>query len=957
MSPDPSGTPTNDYPSDVRRALEAYRAAWNLRPADGPPPNPAAWAAVLTGADRDQFLREAAAVAGRVTLTLPAADDPARTTGTFGTDGAGEPSTVRTGPTAGGETDRPADRLGGYEILGELGAGGMGVVYKARQIALDRVVALKMVIGGGRAGPGQVARFRSEAMAVARLDHPNVVQVYDIGEQDGLPYFAMEYVDGGSLDRKLHRQPMEPRPAAEMARTLARAMHVAHQKGVIHRDLKPANVLLTADGTPKITDFGLAKLAGEANGQTRTGAVMGTPNYMAPEQAEGHTRDVTHLADVYALGATLYELLTGRPPFQGPSIVAILAQVRSHEPVSPVELQPALPRDLETVCLKCLQKEPVKRYATANELADDLDRFLDGRPILARPIGSTERFVRWCRKNKAVAGWGLTAAGLALALLVSLAVYAVVIHGKNTEIAVQNREIERANGELVSANAALKNERDAAHRLSDLSADQVRFLMRKLAADLRHLGLTRQRKELVQYVLDQVGRFERLTTEGAGILERTKVSGWVQLGELFHELAEADPERKSDHLKRAEDYFTRAADLARQVAEREPGSDLARGNLALALTRRGGAALTRGALPEADALLRQGLRLRQAIADAPRSQPGTADYLYPANRLASLAESHGLLATLDRVKGDEKAARNEDRECLKLREGAYKLIVADPKATDEPSGARSFVLNLADSYLREAVEAARTPPKGDLPAADQFLAKALKLSERAVADNTGDATMQQQLARLLYRVGVNKLMAGQAAPARDSFDRAAGIVQHILGRGDEKTSPANRALQAQVLYGLGVAHQKLGDRDRATAAFKECVAVRQRLYDEEDTPQHAWYLMVALARSGRHARAVKELLAEQDRQNELARRPQAHNFWFNAACTYSLAAEAVGGWKPTDQLTPADRQVRAEYTTTGLDAVRKLVEMKARQVRELMTDPDLEYFQTLPAFREVVPMG
>jgi hypothetical protein len=227
--PRPSAVPTTDLPADVHRALDEFRASWGRRPPNSPPPDPNAWAAGLADADRELFAREAAVLAaelaGRETITQPTAADPARSTMTFGADGAGVPSTL------GEETDRarPVDRLGGYEILGELGAGGMGVVYKARQVALDRLVALKMVIGGGRASAGQIARFKSEALAVAKLDHPNIVQVYDIGEHDGLPYFAMEFVDGGPLDRKLNRQPMEPRPAGELARTLARARHYAHQ--------------------------------------------------------------------------------------------------------------------------------------------------------------------------------------------------------------------------------------------------------------------------------------------------------------------------------------------------------------------------------------------------------------------------------------------------------------------------------------------------------------------------------------------------------------------------------------------------------------------------------------------------------------------------------------------------------------------------------------------------------
>jgi tetratricopeptide (TPR) repeat protein len=309
--------------------------------------------------------------------------------------------------------------LPGYEVLGELGRGGMGVVYKARHLALNRLVALKMILAGVHAGPQQTARFRAEAEAVARLKHPNIVQVYEIGEHHGLPYLSLEFVDGGSLDRRLNGTPLPPRTAAELLEPLARAIHAAHTHGIVHRDLKPGNVLLEraesgpADlGIPKVADFGLAKDLG-ADVQTATGNVVGTPSYMAPEQAEGRSRDIGPPADVHALGAILYETLTGRPPFKGATLVDTLEQVRTQEPVPPSRLQPKVPRDLETICLKCLRKEPARRYASAAALADDLRRFLDDRPILARPVGRVERLRRWCRRNPVVAG-------LSAALLVAV---------------------------------------------------------------------------------------------------------------------------------------------------------------------------------------------------------------------------------------------------------------------------------------------------------------------------------------------------------------------------------------------------------------------------------------------------------------------------------------------------------------------------------------------------------
>jgi len=312
---------------------------------------------------------------------------------------------------------------GGYELLEEIGRGGMGVVYKARQVGLKRIVALKMILAGGNAGAEQTARFRAEAEAVARLQHPGIVQIHEIGEHEGRPFFSLEFVEGGSLDRKLAGTPLSSLEAARLAEALAHAMAYAHHHGVIHRDLKPANVLLAGEpdvpvgqATLKITDFGLAKLEGEV-GQTASGTIMGTPSYMAPEQAGGETGKIGPAADVYALGSILYELLTGRPPFKAATPLDTIRQVVSDEPVPPTHLQPKVARDLETICLKCLEKDQTRRYATAEDLAEDLHRFLAGEPIQARPVGSVERVWRWGRRHP---GRALGAAGALLALVVIL---------------------------------------------------------------------------------------------------------------------------------------------------------------------------------------------------------------------------------------------------------------------------------------------------------------------------------------------------------------------------------------------------------------------------------------------------------------------------------------------------------------------------------------------------------
>ncbi len=309
-----------------------------------------------------------------------------------------------------GDTPRPLPAPEGYEILAEIGRGGMGVVFRARQVNLNRLVALKMILSGPYADGAALARFRAEAEAVARLQHPHIVQIFEMGELDGRPFFAMEYVAGESLAARTRATPQPPREVALLVERLARAIHAVHEQGIVHRDLKPANVLLAGSdvplgqAVPKIVDFGLAKFVDlDSPSATISRDVLGTPLYMAPEQAAGQSKDAGPAVDIYALGAMLYVLLTGQPPFKGATLLDILTQIKSSDPVPPRRLLPQIPRDLETICLKCLQKEPRKRYASAAALADDLRRFSAGEPILARPTAWWERCLKWARREPRVA--------------------------------------------------------------------------------------------------------------------------------------------------------------------------------------------------------------------------------------------------------------------------------------------------------------------------------------------------------------------------------------------------------------------------------------------------------------------------------------------------------------------------------------------------------------------------
>jgi tetratricopeptide (TPR) repeat protein/tRNA A-37 threonylcarbamoyl transferase component Bud32 len=370
--------------------------------------------------------------------------------------------------------------ISGYEMLGVLGQGGMGIVYRARQTGLQREVALKMIRDASLVGRAELDRFQTEAQALASLQHPHIVQVYEVGQVGKLPYFSLEFVSGGCLADRMGHNPQEPRWAATMMETLARAMGAAHEKHIIHRDLKPANVLLTKDGTPKITDFGLAKRVDKgASSRTESGALLGTPSYMAPEQARGEVEALGPPADIYALGAILYEMLTGRPPFLGTTPLETVMMVAHEEPIPPTRLNLKTPRDLETICLKAMAKEAGRRYPTAGELADDLRHWLNGEPIQARPVSRLEKAVKWARRRPSAAAAlalsGVTAATLIAGTLFYLDQRANAAESEANRLRVAEQRRQEAEALLAPIEADIRARRYAeAESRTEQALDRVR---------------------------------------------------------------------------------------------------------------------------------------------------------------------------------------------------------------------------------------------------------------------------------------------------------------------------------------------------------------------------------------------------------------------------------------------------------------------------------------------------
>ena len=376
--------------------------------------------------------------AARLEESLRTSPDPSPNNHRFNKTPAAELQTLDCGSQPNQSVSREIVKyFGDYELLNIIAQGGMGIVYKARQISLNRIVALKMILSGEFASKEAVDRFYSEAKAAALLDHPGIVPIFEVGEFEGKHFFSMVYVEGSSLASKLDGGPLEPIPSARMMLEVAQAVQYAHEQGVIHRDLKPSNILLDPQGRPRITDFGLAKQLTDQSGLTVSGQVLGTPSYMPPEQAAGHINAIGPASDVYALGAILYSLTTGRPPFQAASSIDTLRQVVEKEPVAPRLLNSVIPRDLETIILKCLEKSLPRRYGSAKLLAEELQRFVEGRPIVARPISRVAKAWRWCQRNPSVA----SLASLVILLLASVTLISAVSYVREAALRVKQEQL------------------------------------------------------------------------------------------------------------------------------------------------------------------------------------------------------------------------------------------------------------------------------------------------------------------------------------------------------------------------------------------------------------------------------------------------------------------------------------------------------------------------------------
>jgi serine/threonine protein kinase/tetratricopeptide (TPR) repeat protein len=844
--------------------------------------------------------------------------------------------------------------LPGYVILGELGRGGMGVVYKARHMSLQRLVALKM-IRPELAGTRELQRFRREAEAVAQLHHPHIVQVYEVGELAGRPYISLEYVEGGSLAQKLAGTPQPVKPAAHLMEVLARAVQVAHQRGIIHRDLKPGNVLLARSNSPqavsldnnageetyepKLTDFGLAKRLDQETGQTQTGEIMGTPSYMAPEQASGRTQDIGPAVDVYALGAILYELLTGQPPFRGATTLDTLDLVRTQEPVPPRRLQPKLPRDLETICLKCLQKEPHQRYTSAEALAEDLRRFRTGEPIQARPVGSVERAWRWCRRKPLVAS--LTAA----LVLVFLLGFAGVLW--QWRLAEEQRTL---------AEQSFREERQVVDE----------YLIKITESEqLKDPGLAALRKDLLrgaqkyhQGFLERRGRDPALQAEIATTYSRL-----------------ASIHLQNREFMEATQFAHEALQLRQRLVDAHPTSIPLRRDLAASYdqlaTVQGYAGQTTAPLDNFQQARALGERLVQESPDDPELQDDLARtymntglvqrrlgqrtealdshqqageiwarlvHFYPtvAKYKLHLAKNYGSIAN----------ARYDTEPDLALRAygQALNLFI---QLTGEHPGVFEYEKELAATHHNI----------GWLLYQNNELAQALQSNESArqirekLVRNTM-VSLQNELARSYHNIGMLQRDAGQAAPALESFQQARAIREQLIQRPPE--NPFFRSDLGATLGELGQVMAELGRRQDALTVYQqavkhqqEAVAKAPKIVEFQQRLLEHYLGLAAVQRDlGRSVEANSTLQAF---QKSASGQPEV---LYKVAHNLALRASRVGGGK--ENVTPEERAEQRRYGDQVVQALQEAHAQGFRDLKRLQQEPLFESLRPREDFQKLL---
>jgi tetratricopeptide (TPR) repeat protein len=789
-------TELDDLADPERRLCEVLAAYFEAEKA-GRAPDRAAWLAEhadLAGELREFLAQQERLLGATAPLRsiLEAAMGPGPDPGRSSPDGDGAPFF---------DPGVQVRGFGDYELLGEIARGGMGVVYRARQRSLNRLVALKMLRSGSLADGDDTRRFRLEAEAVAQLDHPNIVPIHEVGEHDGFSYFAMKLIEGPSLAQRPPGPAVDPREAARLVAAVARAVHHAHQRGVLHRDLKPSNILIDAKGQPHVTDFGLAKRVEGDCELTQSGAILGTPSYMAPEQASGQKLAVTTSTDVYGLGAVLYALLSGRPPFRGASVFETLERVRNEQPDPPSGIGLRVDRDLETICLKCLEKEPERRYASALAVAEDLERWSRGEPIAARPVGRMPRAWRWCRRNRGVAS---------LLVLIALLAGTGVIG-------------------LVVSNVLIARERDEARRQRQQARRAVDTMYTQIAE--KWLAEYPSLEPVQRAFLAEAAEFYRSFIGEGG-------SDPAMRGEIArssYRLGLID--LKLGRLDKAEPALRHAIALQTALAAEFPRAPEFRQGLAMSLDALGKLLENSGRRPQAEALHLQAIALWKGLLAGQPGEPGLLRGLGMSyNSLARIYSDTGFL---DGDLTTYEKAWEPFLRCLEIRES---LGTADAATPEDRRGLAGIYNNIARQYRIT----------GQLAQAEIFDRRALKIKRSLVARYPHVPLYRFDLANSLDGLGETIWLRGRAEEAVGPLLESLEHNQRLADESPEVLEYRNRV--AGSLDTLAGPLATMGRDQEAVDARRRIVAIFRSL--REDNPAHDYESPLIL-----HQRRLALLLA------------------------------------------------------------------------------------------------
>jgi serine/threonine protein kinase len=789
--------------------------------------------------------------------------------------------TTRACPGSAAAEASPRPALPDYEILGELGRGGMGVVYRARQLRLNRVVALKMLLDGPLAAAA-ADRFRAEAHVIAALQHPNIVQLYEEGTYQGRSFLAMEFVSGGSLAQLVAARPQPAVAAAQLVETVARAMHFAHERGIIHRDLKPANILLhrqseiqspdsasekrdsecpLSDFVPKVADFGLAKLLDAGLGQTQTGDVLGTPRYMAPEQADGSPREIGPATDVYALGAILYELLTGRPPFLSANLLDLVDQVRSQEPVPPSRFQPRLPRDVQTICLKCLEKDSGRRYPTALALADDLRAFLENKPIRARPVGRLERLRKWARRQPALAALVVVSVLATLGLVLGMIGHNAAL--RDQVVRAETSEAQaRKDQERAAANEALAQRQ---RQRADSQYNRARDVLRKMLdrVNEKKVAGTPRLRELQQLqVEDALAFFQGVLKDEDNpdpAVQADVATAYFYTG--YYEGLIGRKQQAEENQRHALALFENLAVQQPDVLEHRDHASTCYYDLAMFCQDSGRPKLAR-------TYFERSIELRQGLVHA---RPDVILWQ------RDLAASQFALGTLYLTQGERALAREQYQKVLPSQELLNREHPDDVLHQVGLANTRQM-LGLLDHQ------------EGNPEGADAAYREAAKLLAPLQQQNPADFDYALDLAKLYINWGLTLLTyrdwakdkpEASLAVALAHYTRAVNLAEPILQQ--EPRYAGARYVVHNAHGGRAQTHEALGQWAQAITDWERAVP----LAEGQGQVNERIYIARALARLGNHERATTEArdLVEKAAGNSGA--------LFELARIYCLAVSAV----------------------------------------------------------------